>query len=86
MLFDISELKISRHKPFLFAWIMTSYGENVGTDDSMKVGELELEGELEGRVDTDGDVVGHVLPKSIDDSLEKFSLPSIIAISWNRTL
>ena len=79
-------MKISRHKPFLFAWIVTSYGENVGLDDGINVGLLEGEGELDGLDDIDGDVVGHVSPNTSDDSLEKVSPPSIIVIFWNKTL
>ena len=77
VLFDRSELKISRHKPLLFAWKVTSYGENVGTDDGINVGMVEGDNEFDGLDDNEGDGVGHALPKRFDDSLEPKSPPSI---------
>ena len=44
----MSELKISRHNPFLFAWMDTSNGVNDGTDDNVNVGLLEDEGKFDG--------------------------------------
>ena len=116
VLLDISELKTSRHSPFLFAWMDTSNGVNVGSDDGMNVGLVEddgefdgwddgkndgweevlglaegssdndglLDGEDEGKfdgwIDSEGDVVGHVLPKILDVSLDPKSPPSITTL------
>ena len=80
VLFDTSELKISRHNPFLFAWMDTSNGVNDGTDDNVNVGLIEDDGEYDGCNDSDGDEVGQVLPKRFEDSLEPKSPPSIITM------
>jgi len=48
LLLDRSELKTSRHKAILLAWMDTSNGVYVGVDDGMNVGLLEEEGEFDG--------------------------------------
>ena len=59
---------------------MTSYGENVGTDDGINVGLLDDEGEFDGLADAEGDSVGHALPKRPDDSLDPKSPPAITIV------
>ena len=78
VLLDISELKTSRHKALLLAWMDTSNGVYVGADDGMNVGFLEVEGEFdsltegrnEGLTEDDGNNEGLLEDEGEFDGLD----------------